>query len=72
MPYILPQVGELWLDQDGHRNLILGVEQDEGEYLYSLLTLDTGETWDSEHENGWNMPYRGGAAGEPFYYRRIG
>ena len=71
MPYILPQVGELWLDQDGHRNLILRERWDEDERVYSLLTLDTGEMWNSEHESGWYVPYRGGAEGEPFYYRLL-
>lgn len=75
MAYILPKVGELWLDQDGHRNLILRERWDEAaidERIYSVLTLDTGEVWQSEHESGWYVPYRGGPEGESFYYRRIG
>ena len=56
MAHILPQVGELWLDQNGHHNLILREKEGEDECVYTLLTLDTGETRDGEHDNSWNTP----------------
>lgn len=61
MAYILPKVGEVWLDQNGHRNLILREKLREYEYFYTLQTLETGETWDSERESNWNKPYRDGS-----------
>lgn len=69
MAYILPAIGEMWLDQDGHHNLVLDREEDAGEYFFTLLTLDTGDIWDWEHENGWNVHYR--SSYEPFYCKRL-
>ncbi len=59
-----PQVGEIWLDDNGDHNLILQVffNKDYGTMVAHILTLDSSEYWD-------NNPFEDFGDGRYFHTR---
>ena len=58
-----PERGQMWLDEDGHYNLILEVFESDGSFYVSTLCITNGlnydrepiESWQNERDDG--LPY---------------
>ena len=51
---IIPSVGDIWRDANGHHNLVL--KADESEQIYTTLCLEQGKYWNHELLSDWNDP----------------
>lgn len=63
---VIPTVGDIWLDANGHHNLVLRV--DKWEEKFTTLCLDNGKYWNEERLVDWNDPDECTRKdGKPFY-----
>lgn len=63
---IIPAVGDIWQDANGHHNLVLKVN--ENEEKFTTLCLDNGKYWSGELLVDWNDPNECTKKdGKPFY-----
>lgn len=64
--FIVPVVGDIWQDANGHHNLIL--KADELEQSFTTLCLEQGKYWYDEPLDDWNNPAACSKMdGKPFY-----
>ena len=63
---VIPMVGDIWQDANGHHNLVL--KRDEYEERFVILCLDNGKYWNEERLVDWNDPDECTKKdGKPFY-----
>ena len=62
-----PEPGQIWLDEDGHYNLILEVFERDGSYYVSTLCITNGVNYDHEPIESWQNERNDGLP----YYRTL-